>query len=191
MPHPAAAYWNGGVHRVPDQTGASALLDAQDIPVIMGALGVPLPFASCLDVGCGTGRASRHALAYLGVDIARDAVDYCLQRGLVALLIDGPEDLRGAAIRGAAEFSVVLALSVFTHIDTDERRAYLDAFRFLAPRAVVDIVPGDGSGDVPCWTADPQDFVAWAWACGWNAPVCYDRPSPEGVPHRYYRLERR
>ena len=53
---------------------------------------------------------------------------------------------------------MVTCMSVFTHIDETERARYLARFKKLAPRLLVDIIPGDGSGDVPLWTADMDQF---------------------------------
>lgn len=187
MTHPAAAYWNRGVRRVPTQTGASQLLDARDVPEIAGRLKVPLPFGIVLDVGCGTGRVAKHCDTYHGVDIAADAVAYCRKRGLSADVIDGPASLETYADR--QQFDLVLAMSVFTHIDDVERSAYLAAFRRIAPAAIIDIILGDGGGDVALWTCDPFVFADAADEAGWSVTRHYDKPSPEGVPHRYYLLE--
>lgn len=186
--HPAASYWNRGVTRVPSTTGAERLMDACDFEDITRALGVTRPIDSALDVGCGTGRIARHVDHYVGADISSDAVKYCKARGLDARLISGPEDL--VAIREAEDqdFDCVLALSVFTHVDADERERYLTAFAQIARFAIVDIIPGSGKGDVALWTADTAQFERAIHRSGWITRHTYERPSPEGVEHRYYLL---
>lgn len=189
MTHPNAAYWNDGEHRVPCQTGAEHLMAGQDLPEIAAGLGLSLPFGRVLDVGCGTGRVARHCSSYLGLDISEDAVSYCNRRGIEARLIDGPGDLGELLGGGVAPWDLILAMSVFTHIDGAERAGYLAAFRDLAPRAIVDIIPGDGSGDVGLWTCEPAVFGMAAARAGWWIRAAHDRPSPELVAHRYYLLE--
>jgi SAM-dependent methyltransferase len=190
--HPAASYWNRGAQRVPSTTGAETLMDACDFEDITRALGVQRPIDRCLDVGCGTGRVARHCDYYLGVDISSDAVKYCKARGLTAHVIEGPEHLvtlLSDLKEPPGSFDAVLALSVFTHIDADERTRYLHAFTQLANYAIVDVIPGSGKGDVALWTADTAQFERSIAHCGWAIRHTYDRPSPEGVEHRYYLLD--
>lgn len=190
MTHPAARFWNRGQRNVPATTGAARLLEAQDVPEIARALGLAVPFGRVLDVGCGTGRVSRHCQGYMGVDIARDAVRYCLKRGLLAHTIDGPADLDAKGWVGDLSIDLILCMSVFTHIDEAERRAYLEAFAPLAHLAIVDTIPGAGNGDVGLWTCRQEWFEQAAAETGWTIKAQYDKPSPEGVPHRYHLLER-
>jgi len=189
--HPAASYWNRGAQRVPSTTGAETLMDACDFEDITRALGIDRPIDSVLDVGCGTGRVARHCDHYIGVDIAADAVRYCKARGLDARLIEGPEHLLTSLglPEAPADFTLVLAMSVFTHIDADERQRYLEAFTRLTNLVLVDIIPGSGNGDVSLWTADTAQFERSIAHCGWAIRHTYDRPSPEGVEHRYYLLD--
>lgn len=181
LPHPAAAYWNRGLDQVPWITGADALMDGRDILEVLAALGLACPLGpTVLDVGCGTGRMAAHCMDYVGVDIAQDAVAFCQARGLAASRITGPADLHG-------QYALVLCLSVFTHIDADERRAYLRTFRMLAPRVLVDIIPGTGAGGVALWTADEAEFRQDVTDSGWDIRGTTDRVP--GAWHRYFLLE--
>jgi hypothetical protein len=57
---------------------------------------------------------------------------------------------------------------------------------------LVDIIPGDGSGDVARWTARPDEFEADLAAAGWcailTATAAWENPagSPPAQTHRYY-----
>lgn len=188
MSHPNAAYWNDGVHRVPDQTGAALIMAGQDVPILAAGLGLRLPFGAVLDVGCGSGRVARHCESYLGLDISSDAVAYCTKHGVRAEVIDGAEDLARYR-REPHGWDFILAMSVFTHVDQPEREAYLAAFRDLSHYAIVDIIPGDGTGDVALWTCEPAALGIAAARSGWWIRAAFDYPSPEAVPHRYYWLE--
>jgi SAM-dependent methyltransferase len=196
--HPSAGYWNRGKQRVPETTGASTLMDARDIADVAKHLGLPLPLGDVFDVGCGTGRAAIHCTKYYGVDIAIDAVRYCIARGLPAAPITGPADCASFAhgllgdreLNGLrAMFDLVMALSVFTHIDADEREHYLREFTGLTNLVLVDVIPGSGAGDVACWTADTAQFERSIARAGWSVRHTHERPSPEGVTHRYYLLD--
>lgn len=85
----------------------------------------------------------------------------------------------------------VVCLSVFTHIDRDERRAYLQAFAARAPRLLVDIIPGDGAGGVALWTAQVVEFEADLHDAGFDVQGVYERRCPSGPTHRYYLALRR
>lgn len=185
MAHPAAHYWNRGVADVPRMTGAADLLDAPDIPQLAEALGFTLPLSRVLDVGCGTGRVARWCREYHGVDIAIDAVEYCKRLGLRAATINGPRNL---AIYRATPIDTIVCLSVFTHIDDIERRAYLREFAQVAERVIVDIIPGTGGGNVELWTADVGAFDADVRAIGWAIRHTAER-THNGVRHRAYLLE--
>lgn len=182
--HPHTGYWNRGVRNVPDMTGAKHLLDARDLRRVLTALGVDVPLQGrVLDVGCGTGRlAQLCAGEYVGVDIAPDAVDYCKNLGLDATVISGPTFWFPAV-------DLIACISVFTHMAREERRAYLETFAEIAPRAVVDIIPGDGSGDVARWTADPALFVLDVVAAGFSVSRVTDAQW-DVTTHRYYLIER-
>jgi hypothetical protein len=81
---------------------------------------------------------------------------------------------------------VVVCLSVFTHIPRVLRQAYLEWFLGVAPRLLVDILPGEEGGNIGAWYADPDDFaVDMAWA-GWAIDGEFDRHAETGYHHRYY-----
>lgn len=86
----ALAYWDRGVAAVPMMTGASTLMRGEDILEHAERLGLQLPLANVLDVGCGTGRVSAFCTGYLGVDIAPSAIGWCQAHGVPA--IDRCED---------------------------------------------------------------------------------------------------
>ncbi len=194
MTHPSViAYWDRGARNVLDMTGARQLMDGSDLVGICHDFGIALPLQLVLDVGCGTGRLAQHCVDYLGVDISPSAIEYCQKLGLDVELIDGPETLPDYL------FSWVLCISVFTHIDRAERKRYLDAFQ--APSLIVDIIPGDGAGNVALWTAQPEEFEAdlkdaGFSICGWRERIWPDagwaeQHAPHANVHRYYHAERR
>jgi SAM-dependent methyltransferase len=189
--HPFASYWDKGVANVPDMTGARHLLDAEDFPVIFQSLGMPARLPNVLDVGCGTGRILKHCDVYLGADIAPSMVEYCRLRGIKARLTVKPDDLpsRLATIDGMSTFDWVTCISVFTHIDKSERQAYLAVFNRTAPNVLVDIIPGDGSGNVAVWTAVPSQFEDDCRAAGFEIVAQADHQWDMHT-HRYYRLRR-
>lgn len=181
--HPYASHWHvQHLDAVPGQTGAAHWMDGRDFPELAEALHLPYPFASVLDVGCGTGRAAPHCASYHGVDIAESAVAYCHRAGRSASVIDGHADLRQYG-----PVDLILCMSVFTHIDRDERLAYLDVFRAISPVVLVDIIPGDGSGHVSIWTADDATFRQDCATLGWEITGVTDRVDG-GVRHRYFAL---
>lgn len=191
MLHPDAAYWDKGVRNVPDMTGAKHLLDARDLRAVCGALGLTLPLGSVVDVGCGTGRLSQLCANYWGFDVAPSAVEYCHARGITATLITGPD------FHVSGPVDLIACISVFTHIDRAERQRYLSAFRrlhvgrpswHLAPRLLVDIIPGNGSGNVALWTADPAEFEADLAAAGYTGAKSVDQAWDQHI-HRYYYAE--
>jgi SAM-dependent methyltransferase len=197
MTHPSASYWNQGIDNVPVMTGASSLMDGADIREHAEKLGFELPFESVIDVGCGTGRLAAFThLYYWGCDISEDAVSYCRSNGLnttnkCVSVISGPDDI--ATPDGAIEYPIrwIVCLSVFTHIDRLERQAYLRVFATkFATNLLVDIIPGDGSGDVTLWTADWDGFQHDLKSAGWKMLAWYDRVAPTGPTHRYIRADR-
>jgi hypothetical protein len=127
------------------------------------------------------------------VDISADAIAYCHNRGIghppsnrVARRIEGPQDIRLPNGATGYPFDWITCLSVFTHIDRPERQAYLLAFSTTsADNLLVDIIPGDGSGDVTLWTADWDSFLVDVADAGWVILKCYDRVGPSGPVHRY------
>lgn len=177
-----ADLWNEGIDEVPRMTGALQVMDGRDIVEVAQALKVPYPFGRVLDVGCGTGRASRHCADYTGVDIASDAVAYCQRDGLAVTPITGVRDLP------IGLWDLVLCLSVFTHIDRPERFDYLAAFSLRADRLLVDIMPGSGWGDWELWTAVPDEFEADLAENGYRVLAFTDDVRPDGLPRRYYYL---
>lgn len=182
----AVEYWNRGVAAVPAMTGAASVMDCSDITDALRGLYWRLPQSldNVLDVGCGTGRLSKLCNGYLGVDVAIDAIDYCLLNHISAVHIDGPDDLP------KGPFGTVCCLSVFTHIGRSDRQAYLRAFRSVAPMLVVDIIPGIEGGGVALWRADPADFMLDLSAIGYAILSIHARTSPDGVTHQYYYCER-
>ncbi len=184
--HQHTAYWDRGVRNVPDMTGAKHLLDARDLRAVFAALGVAVPLEGVVaDVGCGTGRLAQlcaNQSNYIGFDISPSMVDYCVDKGLSARLVNGPAQLTPFA-------SLVTAISVFTHIDRAERQRYLPWFKVMAPRVVVDIIPGDGSGNVALWTAVQSEFELDCVAAGFRIVKSVDQ-AWDINPHRYYLLER-
>lgn len=179
MMHKDASYWDRGWRNVPDMTGARHLLDAPDLKEVLGSFGIPLPLKNVLDVGCGTGRASQLCDGYLGTDIAQSAIDYCAKKKIPAVLMTGPDDLP------SGPFDVILCISVFTHVDRAERRSYLDAFAARVDVLVVDIIKGDGSGNVAAWTAVPEEFEQDMRDCGFEFASPADYRWDDHV-HSYY-----
>ena len=184
--HPFAAYWDRGVRNVPDMTGAKHLLDCRDLAAVFASLEMPARLPNVLDVGCGTGRLASLCDGYTGVDISPSMVDYCQQAGLRVALIAGAEDLTESSIAG---FDWITAISVCTHIDRPERQAYLAAFARSSGQVLIDIIPGDGAGDVALWTADLDEFEADIEAAGF-AIVGVVNHQWDAHTHRYYRLRR-
>jgi SAM-dependent methyltransferase len=162
-------------------TGAAHLMDANDIPSVAADLGFELPMGEVLDVGCGTGRIARYSTKYVGADISQDAVAFCRNNGLDVFLIDGPRDLLNLS------FDMVTCMSVFTHIGEGERVAYLRKFRSLAKWLLVDVIPGDGSGDVPLWTASLVRFGLILRQEGYEVIAETERKAKAGdYAHHYY-----
>jgi SAM-dependent methyltransferase len=183
---PAVQYWDRGVDLVPHMTGAVAVLDGRDIVDTCARLNVALPLnGRVLDIGCGTARLQRFCQAYIGLDISPSAVLYAQRRGISAHLIHGygPSALDGWL--GGCEW--ICAFSVFTHMPFEERHDYLEAFHRVAPQLLVDIIPGDGSGDIARWSADVPTFEQDLQDTGWQVVSVAERTSPDGhSTHRYY-----
>lgn len=189
----ATAYWNpADVEAVPVVTGAASVMDCADLVNVCKGLGIRVPMPSVYDVGCGTGRWSKFCRDYYGVDISEQAVAYARRAQVDADIIRSPRDI---SILWSTRLSnrpvVVTCFSVFTHIPRSLRLEYLAQFRHVALTALVDIIPGDGSGDVRLWTADPLEFVGDCDMCGWVATRTLAVNSPDGPIHQYYRLEAR
>lgn len=178
--HPFAPYWDRGVRNVPDMTGARDLLDGRDLVTIFAALGMPARLASVLDVGCGTGRMAQFCDGYHGVDISPSMVEYCRRRNLTADLTVTPDDWP------AGPFAWLTCISVCTHIDRPERQSLLDRASRLTANLLIDIIPGDGTGDVAKWTAVPEEFEADLRAAGFTIIGSTDHRWIDQT-HRYYR----
>lgn len=187
--NPARGYWDRGVQNVPDMTGALGLMDGADIVRLASQFGVDLPLQNVLDVGCGTGRIAAHCQGYVGVDIAPSAVAFCHQQGLDARLIDGPHELP------LEQFEWITCLSVFTHIDSEERFDYLDAFAERTRFAIMDIIAGPTEGgSVALWQVPTGVFEADLGAAGYAihraAPFRWpDGRHHVGHEHIYYYVE--
>jgi SAM-dependent methyltransferase len=183
--HPFASYWDKGVANVPDMTGAKHLLDGRDLVAVFKSLHMPERLLNVLDVGCGTGRMAQFCDDdYYGMDIAPSMVEYCRSKGIAAGMMAGAFDL--TPIRA----DWVTCISVFTHIDQAERQAYLAAFWLVAENVLVDIIPGDGSGNVAVWTAIPHQFEEDCQNAGFSI-VAHADHQWDMHTHRYYRLRRR
>jgi SAM-dependent methyltransferase len=183
----AAAHWNCGVENVPLRTGAATVMDCRDLKDACCGLGVALPLAHVVDVGCGTGRwATQCVGGYLGLDIAAHAVAYAHAAGVNVSLMVGPSTV-AAILLDLAEVHWICCFSVFTHIDRSERMAYLQAFAGRpGVQVLVDVIPGDGRGDIGLWTADWPTFQHDLGEAGFVLRVpAYDRISPDGALHRY------
>jgi SAM-dependent methyltransferase len=188
--HPFASYWDKGVANVPDMTGAKHLLDGRDFPVVFQSLGLQWPFSGRVcDIGCGTGRLAQFCQRYHGFDISPSMVEYCRQRGVDATLIAGPRIYAKPFLGDGLAYDLVTCLSVFTHVGQDERRQYLTTFSMLADEVLVDIIPGDGSGNVAVWTAVPSQFEDDCRAAGFEIVAQADHQWDMHT-HRYYRLRR-
>lgn len=182
---PAVSYWDRGVEAVPLVTGAASVMDCRDLVDACARLGVRIPLnGRVLDIGCGTGRWQKFCFAYQGLDISPAAVEYATAHGLSAHLIEGYGPSALDTWFGGAEW--VSCFSVFTHISFEERHDYLDAFLRIAPNLLVDIIPGNGSGNMTIWTADVPAFEQTLAAIGWQQHRVAERVSPDGVCHRYY-----
>ena len=184
MSHPAAVYWDQGVASVPRMTGLrDGNLDPADLRDVCAELGIALPVDRLLDVGCGTGRASVLAKSYFGLDISESAVEFCRSRGITSVVLHAPSDLDGW---GA--FDWVWACSVFTHIDRDERLAYLARFPSIAPNLLVDILPDCPRQDYAQWGADDAEFRADLAAAGYRIEATAERRDDgANVTHRYFK----
>jgi SAM-dependent methyltransferase len=186
------AYWDRGLDQVERMTGlgrspSAAILSGSDIRDVCLRLDIGLPVASLLDVGCGTGRLVTLAADYLGADISPSAITYCHQRGVSAVLIDGPE---GLDFLEPGRFAWVWACSVFTHISREEQQGYLAQFARLAPRLLVDILPGDPGRSADRWGADEADFrrdlVAAGFVIGPGTVDVVDGSGSKAPRHRYF-----
>jgi len=174
-------FWTVPQEDVFYKTGAVNAVGVTDIQEVVDGLGLDLSTSDVIDVGCGTGRISALCGEYRGYDIAPSQVEYARSTGLQAELIDGPESLQGLTA------GIVLCLSVFTHISRGDRQAYLDVFRSIAPRLLVDILPGAEGGGIPAWYADVEQFEFDLRAAGYEIQSSFVRYP--GHHHRYFYAE--
>ena len=186
------AYWDRGIDQVERMTGLGAAPTADalaggDIRRVCQTLEIALPVARLLDVGCGTGRLSALATAWVGADIAPSAIAYCRRRGLEAHVVDGPEGL--ARFEDDA-FDWVWACSVFTHIGREEQQAYLAQFVRLAPAVLVDILINEPGRSAARWGSDEGAFRADLEAAGYcvgdRTTDVVDGHGPTAPYHRYF-----
>lgn len=177
-------YWNVPIDAIPAQTGAENVMDCSDLADALNGLGLDPPLRDVMDVGCGTGRFSALCDGYRGADISPGAVQYATREGLDVWLISGGKDLEGVT----SEW--VTCFSVFTHIGRGDRQRYLGAFAQIAPKLIVDILPGVEGGSTPVWYADPDGFEDDVDAAGYEISAYYERTAPDGTAHRYYWCER-
>jgi len=181
-------YWQGLAERVgvPAATGAEGI-GLNDVTAWCEATGFRFE-GRVLDIGCGTGRLAALCEDYTGVDIAPAMVAFARDAGRNVSLIAGPDGLP------PGPFDRVACLSVMTHIDRNERYAYLGAIAsVLAPggEALIDILPGTDSGTLGCMSADPDGFVVdlmLAGDAGLGIVKTFDWLARDGTTHRYYRV---
>lgn len=172
------AFWDVPVDDVPSKTGAAGVMDLSDLHETFSHFRLDLSTMKVIDVGCGTGRLSQACRDYWGYDVAPGMVAYAKQAGVRAALIGDLADSEGA--------DIVCCLSVFTHISRPDRQAYLARFAQLAPRLLVDVLPGPEGDSIHAWTADPADFESDLAAAGFGDFDTYERQAHTGFQHRYY-----
>ncbi len=165
-----------------------------------------------LEIGCGAGRLPIGLLGsdvavheYWGVDVREDVVRWC-QRYITArnpsfhfVHVDAQNaryDPDGRAIGKdfrlpveSASFDVIYLYSVFSHMLSDDVRAYLAEFdRLLAPDGRV-FFTGFVEDDVPEVSVNPEDY-----RMAWRGPlhcVRYERRYLEGLAtRRGFRIDR-
>jgi SAM-dependent methyltransferase len=197
MANPNAAYWDQGLSQVERMTGlgrapSAAALAGADIRDLCVRFAIPLPVDRLLDIGCGTGRLSALATSYFGVDISASAIAYCHQRHIAAALVNGPDGLAALPDDG---FDWVWACSVFTHIGREEQQQYLRQTIRLAPRLLVDILPGDPGCTPARWGTDEVAFRADLDAVGYRVfgqtDDVVDGSGSHAPRHRYFIGDRR
>ncbi len=164
---------------VPGKTGAVNAVGTSDLEEVLAAFDLSLKSLKVLDVGCGTGRLAPLCGEYVGADVAPSQVQYALDQGLDAYLIDGSQDLK-------TEADIICCFSVFTHCTRRGRQFYLRKFIEFAPQLVVDILPGEEGGTFAAWYANYEDFIQDMFDAGYRRFRQYDRYSPDGYDHRYF-----
>ncbi len=177
-------WWDCDLDFVPFRTGAASVMGCEDLLAVWDKLGVTLAGKRVLDVGCGTGRVGDHCDSYQGLDVAPAMVGATRKRGHQAALIRVPSDVL------KYEADLVICSSVFTHIPHDHREAYLRVFARVAPECVVDIIPGDGTGEIANWSAVPEEFEQALDDTGWLPLGVFEITGPGEIQHRYYHCER-
>ncbi len=180
-------WWDCNLDFVPYRTGAATIMDCSDLLHVWHELGVTIKGKRVLDVGCGTGRVGDHCDHYHGLDVAPAMVAATRARGHKANLIRVMEDVEKYK---PYRPDIIICSSVFTHIPHDHQKRFLRSFHRVARECVVDIIPGDGTGEIAYWTAVVPDFEGLLVEEGWRTLGVYDNPSPDAVPHRYYHIVR-
>jgi SAM-dependent methyltransferase len=115
---------------------------AAHIAHCLDAAGVPLrSLDSVLDFGCGCGRTLRWLTSqyptvnWHGSDVDAEAIAWCRER-LPGVFKTNP--LRPPLPFGDGEFDAVIGLSVFTHLDEEDQRAWVpELHRVLKPGGVL------------------------------------------------------
>lgn len=171
-------YWRSSVEDVPHLTGAASVMDLSDLNPVFETMGIPFSRLDVLDVGCGTGRLASICGSWVGCDINPAAVEYCRNRGLACFEIDGPDDLP------VGDFDITVALSVFTHISREDRRAYMRAFN--TEWVLADVIEGEEGGTPGVWRANVDDFLADSKKEGYAWGVSATNTAPSREVHRYY-----
>lgn len=157
-----------------------------DIPFYLGLL--ESPSASVLELGCGTGRVTRHLVAHagfvMGVDNSPAMLKMCRQKLISAGLLSSRVELKTAditALELSRDFDLIVApFRVLQNLATDEEvsgllagikahlapggTAVLNAFR---PRLEAEAMYSDW----PC----NEESLAWEVRDGATVVRCYDR----------------
>lgn len=192
---PPASLRLGGAHFRDDRTFVeSGRGDAQKIQAAFG-IGAS---SSILDIGCGVGRLPIGLLAefgelddYVGVDVNKSSVEWC-KRNIEANhpnvhfthldVANARYNKRGQPIGDSFQlpldsdrFDAIFLYSVFSHMRTEEVRAYLREFRRL-------LKPGGGvfltafvEEDVPDMEVNPADYGPLKWSGALHC-VRFSRP---------------
>jgi SAM-dependent methyltransferase len=158
----------------------------EDVRKLVGAFGIGAS-SSILDLGCGVGRLPIGMLAefgevgdYAGADVNRSSVEWCRRhleahhRGLSFTHLDVANERynrRGRPVDGSfrlpwdsSRFDAIFLYSVFSHMCSDDVRAYLREFaRLLRPGGGVFLTAFVEEG-VPEEEVNPSDYGPLRWA---------------------------